>query len=161
VEACPTNCLNAATLETGITGLMSPIAIMRLGACDQNCAACGSVCPTGAIRTLTLAEKKNAKIGNAVIHANRCVVWEQGKFCLVCDEHCTYGAIYWEETAKGDRRPFVDEARCNGCGQCEHSCPVEGQAAIEVKPNGQIRLADGAYPLITAKPKESGFKGYP
>lgn len=160
IKACPTNCLHPSFFESGIAGFMTPIAIMRIGPCDQNCNACGLVCPTDAIRSVDLIEKTYAKIGNAVIEKARCIVWEQSKLCLVCDENCPYGAIYWEETNNGDRRPFVDENRCNGCGQCEHACPVEGVSAIRVFPAGQIRLKEGSYldaareRGIVLKPKE-------
>ena len=145
VKVCPTNCLQPSALTTGIAGFMTPIAIMRLGACDQNCNACGTVCPTDAIRELDLDEKTYAKIGNAVIDQSRCIVWEQNRVCLVCDEHCPYGAIYWKEIEKGNRLPFVDENRCNGCGQCERSCPIQGSSAIRIFTAGQIRLNHGSY----------------
>lgn len=144
-KVCPTRCLMPSYLENGIAGLMTPIAVMRLGPCDQNCNACGLVCPTGAIRPLDLVEKSFAKIGNAIIEPGRCVVWEQGKHCLVCDENCPYGAIYWQEVASGERRPFVNENRCNGCGQCEIACPIVGVSAIRITPAGQIRLRVGSY----------------
>ena len=147
-KACPTHCLNPSVLEAGLSGFMSPMALMRSGPCDQNCTSCGEVCPTGAIRRLMPFEKRLAKIGNAVIDRKRCVVWEKSKVCLVCDENCPYGAIYWEENEKGDRRPLVDVVVCNGCGQCEHACPIEGEAAIRVFQKGQIRLFDGAYPPL-------------
>ena len=145
IKACPTHCLQPAMLQSGLTGIMTPVAQMRIGPCDNNCNACGTVCPTDAIRELNLDEKPYAKIGNAIITPGRCVVWEQSRKCLVCDEHCPYGAIYWREVDGGDRRPFVDENKCNGCGQCEAACPVEGEAAIRVHPNGQIRLNSGSY----------------
>ncbi len=145
IKACPTNCLQPSAFETGVAGFMTPAALMRLGPCDQNCNACGQVCPTGAIRDLDFGEKPYAKIGNAVIEPGRCLVWEQSRVCLVCDEHCPYGAIYWKEVEGGDRRPFVNENRCNGCGQCEKACPVAGVAAIRVHLAGQIRLREGSY----------------
>jgi ferredoxin len=46
---------------------------------------------------------------------------------------------------EGFRRPFVLENKCNGCGFCEHKCPVEGDAAIVVKPLGEMRLKEGSY----------------
>lgn len=144
VKACPTHMLQSTALAGGVAGFMSPTARMRLGPCDQNCTACGGVCPTGAIRVLDLVEKTYAKIGNAVIEPGRCVVWEQGRVCLVCDEHCPYGAIDWKEV-DGERRPQVNENKCNGCGACEHACPVDGRSAIRVFPAGQIRLAVGSY----------------
>ena len=144
VKACLTNTLQPMGLEAGFSSLWSPHPIMRIGPCDQNCNLCGQVCPTGAIRKLELEEKKNAKIGNASISKRRCVVWEQDKVCLICDEACPYNAIYFK-TVDGVRRPFIDENRCNGCGQCETACPVVGQAAIAVIPNGEIRLGAGSY----------------
>ena len=164
VKVCPTNCLQPSLLETGAAGFMTPVAVMRLGPCDQNCNACGLVCPTDAIRMVDLAEKAYAKIGNAVIDRNRCVVWEQDRICLVCDENCPYGAIYWEEAADGKRRPFVDENRCNGCGQCEYACPVEGSSAIRIYPAGQIRLREGSYIRaarergLVLKPRENIYR---
>ena len=148
IKACPTNCLQPAALETTIAGFMSPISIMRLGPCDQNCNACGECCPTDAIRSLDIDEKLYAKIGNAVINRGKCIVWEQDQHCLVCDEHCPYGAIYWKEDQAGKRHPYVDENRCNGCGQCEKACPIYGTSAIRITPAGEIRLKNGSYKKV-------------
>ncbi len=145
MQACPTHCLQPAWFEAGPAGVMTPMAVLRLGPCEPTCNACGIVCPTNAIRELSFQEKPYAKLGNAVIDPGRCVVWEQGRYCLVCDENCPYAAITWKEIPGGDRRPFVDEARCNGCGSCEHACPVAGPAAIRVGISGQLRLSDGSY----------------
>ena len=73
-----------------------------------------------------------------------CLVWAQDKLCLICDEICPYDAIVFR-TIDGYRRPFVFASRCNGCGYCEQRCPVEGESAIVVAPNGQIRLRTGSY----------------
>ena len=48
---------------------------------------------------------------------------------------------------KGDRitllvrlqLPFVDPARCIGCGVCEHECPVKGRRAIRVTAENESR----------------------
>ena len=48
---------------------------------------------------------------------------------------------------EGQKRPVVDELKCNGCGICEEVCPILGRAAIVVKPMGQIRLRQGSYRL--------------
>jgi MauM/NapG family ferredoxin protein len=145
VRACPTDCLQTSFSEVGISGLMTPVAVMRIGACDQECISCGAACPTGAIRRLDLEEKLAAKMGNAVITPGRCLAWEQGRPCLVCDEQCPYGAIYWKVSEAGFKVPYVDENRCNGCGRCEKACPVDGSAAIRIFPAGQIRLKTGSY----------------
>ena len=144
VKACLTNTLQPSVLENGLSSLWTPKLVNRIGPCDQNCNLCGQVCPTGAIRDLDLEEKRYAKIGNAVILKERCVVWEQDRICLICDEACPYNAIYFK-TVDGFRRPFVNENKCNGCGQCETACPVTGRSAIVIIPNGEIRLSEGSY----------------
>ena len=144
MKVCLTNTLQPSLWESGLDGLWSPRIVPRLAGCDQNCSLCGQVCPTGAIRALPLEEKKNAKLGTAVIDRERCLVWAENKLCLICDEQCPYNAIVfkWQE---GFRRPFVSANKCNGCGFCEEKCPVRGASAIEVYPEGEIRLAEGSY----------------
>lgn len=145
VKACPTGCLQPSLSETGATGFLTPIAVMRIGQCDPNCNACCNVCPTDAIRPISAAEKPYAKIGNASIDKARCIAYDAGKACLVCDENCPYGAIYWEEASDKSRRPVVYKNRCNGCGACEKACPVDGPSAIRISVDGQIRLMSGSY----------------
>ncbi len=105
---------------------------------------CGTVCPTDAIRTLSLEEKRHAKIGTAYIDKNRCLVWAQDRLCFICDEQCPYNAIVfrWQN---GSRRLFVIENKCNGCGFCEEQCPVKGKSAIIVTAQNEIRLETGSY----------------
>jgi ferredoxin len=40
-------------------------------------------------------------------------------------------------------RPFVDAARCIGCGMCEHECPVSGRRAIRVYNENESRSRSG------------------
>lgn len=145
VKACPTNTLQPDWFEAGLEGLWAPAHRMRLGPCDQGCNVCGRVCPTGAIRSLPLPEKRYAKLGTAIIDSARCLVWADDKTCLVCDEACPYNAIYFVQDAEKKRRPYVDRRRCNGCGQCETVCPVLGAGAIVIRPDNQIRLETGSY----------------
>ena len=144
MKVCITNTLQPSLLEGGLEGLWTPKADLRHAACEQTCNLCGKVCPTHAIRDLDLEEKKHAKIGTAVIIKEKCLVWEQDKVCLICDEQCPYNAIVFK-SVEGFRRPFVIENKCNGCGFCEHKCPLEGEAAIVVKPLGEMRLKEGSY----------------
>ena len=37
------------------------------------------------------------------------------------------------------QRPFVDPAKCTGCGMCEHECPVSGLRAIRVYSENESR----------------------
>jgi MauM/NapG family ferredoxin protein len=146
MRACPTNTLQPVLLKAGAEGLFSPIMIPRLAGCAVGCNVCGKVCPTGAIRDLDLFEKQHAKVGTAYILRGNCLVWEQDRKCLVCDEACPYNAVYFRPAP--DRRnavPFVTENRCLGCGWCEFRCPVEGAAAIRVNIMGEVRRASGSY----------------
>jgi len=146
MKACPTNTLQPTWLKAGIEGLFSPVMTPRLAACATNCNACGKVCPTAAIRDIPLTEKQHAKVGTAWILRQNCLVWEQDKKCLVCDEVCPYDAIVFQPVpGLINAAPVVVENRCLGCGWCETRCPVEGAAAIRVNVIGEIRLASGSY----------------
>jgi formate hydrogenlyase subunit 6/NADH:ubiquinone oxidoreductase subunit I len=123
---------------------------LRLAPCDQNCNVCGKVCPTQAIRSVSLEEKTNAKVGTAILRKEMCLVWAENKLCLICDEICPYNAIVFRPV-EGYRRPVVIASKCNGCGFCEQRCPVRGESAIVVVPNGEIRLKDGSYIKETKK----------
>jgi ferredoxin len=41
------------------------------------------------------------------------------------------------------QRPFVDPAKCTGCGMCEHECPVSGLRAIRVYSENESRSRRG------------------
>ncbi len=144
MKSCLTNTLQPCLWESGFSGLWTPRVDFRLAACEQNCNACGKVCPTQAIRSLSLEEKTHAKLGTAVLRKEMCLVWAQNKICLICDEICPYNAIVFHPV-EGYRRPVVIASRCNGCGFCEQRCPVQGESAIVVVPNGEIRLKEGSY----------------
>jgi polyferredoxin len=144
MKSCVTNTLQPCLWEAGLPGLWTPKLELRMAACEPNCNVCGKVCPTQAIRSLTLEEKTYAKIGTAVLRKETCLVWAQNKQCLICDEVCPYNAIVFRPV-EGHRRPFVIASRCNGCGYCEQRCPVRGESAIVVATDGEIRLKDGSY----------------
>jgi polyferredoxin len=61
VRVCPTNVPQPAWFEAGLEGLWSPILNFRVGHCQLHCTACGQVCPTSAIRPITLSELSLAK----------------------------------------------------------------------------------------------------
>jgi MauM/NapG family ferredoxin protein len=146
MKACPTNTLQPTWWRAGPEGIFTPVLTMRLAACAQNCTTCGQVCPTGAIRNLPLIEKRHAKLGTAWIIRQNCLVWEQDKKCLVCDEACPYDAVSFRPVpGLSNPAPFVQENRCLGCGWCETRCPVTGAAAIRVNVIGEVRLAEGSY----------------
>lgn len=169
MKACATNTLQPVWLKSGLEGIFSPEMVLRLAACSINCNVCGKVCPTGAIRDLTLTEKQHAKIGTAWIARQNCLVWEQDKKCLVCDEVCPFKAISFRAVEGLENiAPFVEENKCLGCGWCETKCPVEGGAAIKVNIIGEVRLSSGSYIekgrelglVFKARESSSGYPDY-
>lgn len=159
MKSCLTNTLQPCLWDSGPAGLWTPKMDFRLAACEQNCKVCGQVCPTQAIRHLSLEEKTYAKVGTAILRKEMCLVWAQDKLCLICDEICPYNAIVFR-TVEGYRRPVVIPSRCNGCGFCEQRCPVAGESAIIVSPLGEIRLKQGSY-VKEAKKLQLEFKPDP
>jgi MauM/NapG family ferredoxin protein len=159
MKSCLTNTLQPCFWESGFSGLWTPKMEPRLAPCDQNCNVCGKVCPTQAIRSVSLEEKTHAKVGTAVLRKEMCLVWAENKICLICDEICPYNAIVFRPV-EGYRRPVVIASKCNGCGFCEQRCPVKGDSAIVVVPNGEIRLKEGSY-IKEAKKLELDFKPDP
>jgi MauM/NapG family ferredoxin protein len=144
MKSCVTNTLQPSLWESGLAGLWTPKLELRMAACEPNCNVCGKVCPTQAVRSLSLDEKTHARIGTAVLRKETCLVWAQNKMCLICDEICPYNAIVFRPI-EGYRRPVVVASRCNGCGYCEQRCPVKGESAIVVVTDGEIRLKEGSY----------------
>ena len=145
MNVCPTSGLQPALDEAGLAGLWTPQLKPRMGYCAWQCTSCGQVCPTGAIPRLHLSTKRRDVIGTAVIDRNRCLPWSQGKSCVVCQEVCpvpknaielTGGKLVTTPDGLAEYLvyPNVRADRCVGCGFCEFSCPVSGEAAIEVRP---------------------------
>jgi ferredoxin len=236
MRICPGNIIQPAILEAGIQGLWTPAVNYRIGrsGCQPNCVACGQVCPTAAIRPLSLEEKQGTgefapqgpiRMGTAFVDRGRCLPWAMDRPCLVCHELCPVSpkAIFTRtefETIRGGRelparvmskgvdlygptpqavnlgsgdyylrvtgqpgaalrriigfsgnrlslesplavagiqvfekakvdilvrlqRPFVDPAKCIGCGMCEHECPVSGLRAIRVYSENESRSRPG------------------
>jgi len=132
LKVCPNNALQSTFLEAGLAGLYTPRLVPRIGYCEEHCNFCGRVCPTEAILPLSVEEKQKIQMGVAKIDKTRCIAYEEGKICLVCNEQCSYHAIVGDEK----KRPIVKEEICTGCGICENKCPVEGESAIIVYTSG-------------------------
>ncbi|MEW5795164.1 MAG: 4Fe-4S binding protein [Candidatus Zixiibacteriota bacterium] len=157
MRVCPNNALHPALLESGLEGIWTPYLIARIGYCEPSCTLCGQVCPTGAIRELTLQQKVGDRetppdrIGTAFVDRGRCLPWAMATPCIVCEEWCPTSpkAVYLlEEIAIDSRgqevkvkRPYVDAALCTGCGACEFACPVQDRRAIYITSVGETRSA--------------------
>jgi formate hydrogenlyase subunit 6/NADH:ubiquinone oxidoreductase subunit I len=133
MKVCTTNGLQPTLLEAGLEGLWTPTLVPRIGYCEYNCTLCGQVCPTSAIKSLSIEEKKVWKIGIAYIDENRCIPFSMKTECLVCEEFCPIPekAIVFRKVG-GIRRPFVMEPLCIGCGACEAKCPLPDPAIVVI-----------------------------
>ncbi len=149
MKACPTNALQPASTEAGPEGLWTPVLIPKIGYCEYYCSLCSQVCPTGAIKELTIEEKVKVIIGSAWINKNRCIPYTLGRPCIVCEEHCPTSpkAIKFvmtdtklpDGTVKTQKAPVIDLNLCIGCGICENKCPVVDDPAIYVTSVGEQR----------------------
>lgn len=136
VSACPNQVLNVGA--TPIRQVVQPVMSFERGYCRPGCHRCSKVCPTGAIESLPRGAKSSIQIGRAVYDMNACVIVTDGVWCGLCVRRCPSGALSLVETNIGTRRvqiPAVNEARCLGCGACEHFCPARPKSAIHVEGN--------------------------
>ncbi len=155
MRVCPNNALHPTLLEAGFEGLWTPYLIAKIGYCEPTCTLCGQVCPTGAIKELSLPEKLGddttppVRIGTAFFDRGRCLPWAMATPCIVCEEWCPTSpkAIYTVDEVAIDvdgnevavQRPYVDPGLCIGCGACEFACPVFDRKAVYITSVGESR----------------------
>lgn len=136
MQVCITNVLQPSLFDTGAGGVWTPRLDLAIGYCEYQCTLCGEVCPTGAIRRLTVAEKKALVIGLAEINRAHCIPFIADESCLVCEEHCPTSpkAIVTTAGLGRARAPVIVPERCIGCGICVTRCPARVKGAIRVRP---------------------------
>lgn len=231
MRVCPTNVIHPAGFQAGLEGIWTPMLNFRMGTsgCQHGCIACGNLCPTAAIRPISIEERLGKgdfesrgpmRIGMAFVDRGRCLPWAMDRPCIVCQENCPVSpkaiftriefrsvrldgdlrlrrlegnrltfngpALPSDRFATGDyyvsidgnpgippariadigpagltledhafttsapgadrvtllvrlQLPYVDPARCIGCGVCEHECPVKGRRAIRVTAENETR----------------------
>ena len=137
-QLCVSNCPNQVLRpSTSLLTFMQPEMSFERGYCRPECTNCSEVCPTGAIRPVTIEEKSSIQIGHAVINLDNCVVNTDGVKCGNCARHCPAGAIRLVHKNPDDPKslmiPTVDESRCIGCGACENLCPARPFSAIHIE----------------------------
>lgn len=135
-QLCASVCPNGVLLgEDFGAGLIQPTLNFTRGYCRPNCAKCGEVCPTGAIRPFSLEEKKRVRLGLAGIARERCIINRDNLPCTACQRICPQEAITlvkMSDDGKAPKQPVVDSHKCTGCGACEYVCPSRPVAAITV-----------------------------
>ncbi|MBN2133675.1 MAG: 4Fe-4S dicluster domain-containing protein [Sedimentisphaerales bacterium] len=95
-KVCPGPVLSPAGLEFGLEALWTPVVVPSHAGCHQDCNFCTQVCPTQAIRPLSLSEKRKTSIGLAVINPKTCLSRSGQHDCQLCFNECKaagYNAI--------------------------------------------------------------------
>ena len=127
MRACPSNIIQPSLFESGVQGLWTPALNFRTGrsGCQVNCVACGQVCPTSAIRPLSLEEKHGlgefaaqgpVHLGTAFVDRTRCLPWVMDRPCIVCQELCPVSpkAIHTRTVFETVRNGRIAVARLQG-----------------------------------------------
>ena len=140
-QLCVTACPNQVLRPSGdLMNLMQPEMSYERGYCRPECVKCSEVCPAGAIRPVTKADKSAIQIGHAVWVEEYCIVHTDDVECGNCARHCPTEAIQMVAIDPDDKEshkiPVINTERCIGCGACENLCPSRPFTAIYVE--GQI-----------------------
>lgn len=134
VSVCPNEVLRPST---GLLTLMQPEMSYERGYCRPECTRCADVCPAGAIRPISKADKSSTQIGHAVWIKKNCIPLTDGVECGNCARHCPAGAIQMVPSDAANPQslkiPVVNTERCIGCGACENLCPARPFSAIYVE----------------------------
>ena len=134
ISKCPSQVLQPAFLENGLTGIMQPYLKFRLESyCSYDCKVCIDVCPNHALQPMTLEEKKLTKIGQVHFLIDKCIVKSELQDCGACAEHCPSKAVRMVPFGVGTLTiPELTPELCIGCGGCTSICPVTPEPAIFV-----------------------------
>ena len=98
------------------------------GKCEYDCKNCSDICPTGAIKKMSIETKQNCRIGLVKLNRDIC------SKCGLCSHICPKGAI--EFTA--GQMPVYNPAKCIGCGACQNICPVHAIEIVSINKQSQI-----------------------
>ena len=148
-QSCPTSFIQPAFFESGFEGLWTPVLDASAGYCLYECTKCVQVCPTEALKKMSLQEKKIFKLGTAVVNKTKCYTYADGMNCTKCEEVCPTPdkAIKFRKEEvwnfQGKRKVinqiYVQPDLCNGCGICEYVCPRHDEPGIFVTAEDEIR----------------------
>jgi ferredoxin len=145
VANCPDQVLRPSITRHGLAGFLQPYQDFDVSFCSYNCSNCSQICPTGAIRPITVEQRRLVRTGTAEFIPDLCVVKTKGTSCGACNEHCPTQAVHMVPWEKGLTIPEVDSDLCIGCGGCEFICPVRPHRAIIV--NG-LAVHERAKPVV-------------
>jgi ferredoxin len=141
ISVCPNQILSPSNK---LSTFMQPEISYEKGHCRPECVECSQVCPTGAIKPITKADKSAISIGQAIWIKDNCVVNTDEIQCNNCEQHCPTGAITLVDRDPGYsdslKIPVIDKELCIGCGACENLCPARPFSAIYVEGNVRHHL---------------------
>jgi len=129
-DACEAQCIKFFDASAG--SLQGTPYIVPLEKGCTMCLKCGEACPTGALAPV--AEKKDVKLGTAVVDERLCVSINGTGICGACHTACPFRNKAIVQDFRN--RPTVHADACTGCGLCEESCIVDERTnirAIQVK----------------------------
>jgi len=137
-QQCVTTCPNQVLRPSSdVPKFMQPNLSFERGYCRPECVKCSQVCPTGAIRPITTAEKSAIQKGIAIFKSELCVVNTDDVQCDLCSRKCPTAAITMislnADDSSSRKIPMIDTNRCIGCGACEQLCPARPFSAIYVE----------------------------
>ncbi|MBN1975515.1 MAG: 4Fe-4S binding protein [Sedimentisphaerales bacterium] len=176
LKACPVSILQPTGMELGFDGIWTPVVKIDSKACQPYCNNCGQACPTGAIRALSIDEKRAARMAQSEVDKSSCLAHCKTQECGLCVEECKaagYNALEYIRVGiqydnwgmpiedSGFLAPVVIEEKCVGCGLCQVKCHAENvkelgllkRSAIIVK-NGlgkEDRIIKGSYKQLQAE----------
>ncbi|MBR4643570.1 MAG: 4Fe-4S dicluster domain-containing protein [Bacteroidaceae bacterium] len=151
VNSCPNDVLRPSN---SLDRFMQPEVSYERGYCRPECTRCSDVCPTGAIKPITVEQRTATQVGHAVWIKDNCVPVADGIPCGNCARHCPAQAIQMVPLQAGVHQdgwrwldadnqeiprervlliPVVNEEKCIGCGACENLCPSRPFSAIYVE----------------------------
>ena len=136
-KVCPSKVLQPVGFKQGLEGLWTPELNTSFAGCETSCNNCGQVCPTGAIRAVPLVEKREARLGLAIVNLQTCLPLAGKQACQLCVDECTaagYNALEFNRVhadiddqgmpveGSGFLAPIVVHDKCVGCGLCQTRC---------------------------------------
>ncbi|MBL8830256.1 MAG: 4Fe-4S binding protein [Planctomycetaceae bacterium] len=158
-KACPNDVLQPLGFAQGLAGLWTPQVVADWAGCESSCNACTQVCPTGAIRALTLDEKRHFRMGLAVVNKQTCLPIAGREACQLCVDECVaagYHAIEFVQVrtevdkagnpieGTGFLAPVVLAEKCVGCGLCQTRCYGINVIEKQLLPTSAIIIEAGA-----------------
>ncbi len=116
INACPNKILTKSNKEFGAVHIDYTKGEKY---CKYDCIECAKVCPSGAIKKISLEEKQKTRISMAVINPEKCS--KTGECINICPMHAI--------TKEGNEPAKIDASKCIGCGRCKTVCKSN---AIEI-----------------------------